>query len=146
MVGTLRGVAAAVLVAAAAACQDATAPATPTLDDLVGTYMASEAVYTSAADQALRRDIIAVGGAYILQIHPGGQYTTTLERPGSTHLVRQGTLEPSGNRLVVTERNAAPRMVDFTLDGDVLTWNDAADRYDFGEGAAPARFRATMTR
>jgi hypothetical protein len=131
--------------ALAAACESSTAPEVPTLADLEGNFTASHAVYTSAADANISRDVLAAGGAYTLQVHPGGQFTTTLERPGSTHLVRTGTLQVSGNRLAVTEKGAT-RMVEFSLEGDVLTLNDPADTFDFGDGSEAARFEATLSR
>lgn len=146
MMTSMRAVALAAAVSVAAACESATAPRVTTLDDLVGNYTATSAVFTAAADAAVTHDVLGTGGTYILQIHPGGQYTTTLQRPGHAHTVRTGTLALNGDRMAVTEWGQPTRMVEFSLSGDVLTWHDMTDRFDFGGGDEVSRFQATLAR
>jgi hypothetical protein len=119
-----------------------------TIADMHGTYMATEAGWTAAADAGTHFDLVGTGGTYEMVILPDGAFTTRIHREGHADTVDTGIMQltPAGD-LTVTQ-NGVTRPIDFTWQDGTLTWADSGTHWDFGAGAGmeDAHFRGTFAR
>jgi hypothetical protein len=109
---------------AVAACSDSTGI---TVEDLVGTWEATEIVFTSTADPSESVDAIDLGASLTVTINSAGTVTTVFDNGQGGTDTDSGTLSVDGSTLTIgSDTFEAERS------GDVLTLTGAVD-FDFDE-------------
>jgi len=117
-----------------------------TEESLVGTWTASQFVFTEIGNSATEFDVIAVGGAVTLVIRANNTYSITFTLPGSSPDSSDGTWALSGDVLTLDEGTADETALDVSLSGSTLTIRTSDVTFDFGDGDVPARLEGTFTR
>lgn len=113
------------LVAAATACGDSTGI---TVEDLVGTWEASEILFTNAANSSQRVDLIDLGASLTVTVNASGTVSTLFNDGQGGTDSDAGTLGTDATTLTIgSETYQAERS------GDELTLSDATSEYDFDE-------------
>jgi hypothetical protein len=116
-------------------------------DDLVGTWNATEFVFSNFDDPVMDFDVIGEGGAVTIVIRADGTYTATFTFPESEPEVDNGTWELSGSVLTFDAGTADETDFDVSLSGNTLTiYSDDIGEFDFGDGDEPAQLDATFVR
>lgn len=119
-----RVLAAGAMALAVAACSDSTGI---TVEDLVGTWEATEIVFTSTADPSESVDAIDLGASLTVTINSAGTVTTVFDNGQGGTDTDSGTLSVDGSTLTIgSDTFEAERS------GDVLTLTGAVD-FDFDE-------------
>jgi hypothetical protein len=109
---------------AVAACSDSTGI---TVEDLVGTWEATEIVFTSTADPSESVDAIDLEASLTVTINSAGTVTTVFDNGQGGTDTDSGTLSVDGSTLTIgSDTFEAERS------GDVLTLTGAVD-FDFDE-------------
>jgi hypothetical protein len=107
-----------------AACSDSTGI---TVEDLVGTWEATEIVFTSTADPSESVDAIDLAASLTVTINSAGTVTTVFDNGQGGTDTDSGTLSVDGSTLTIgSDTFEAERS------GDVLTLTGAVD-FDFDE-------------
>jgi hypothetical protein len=105
--------------------------------DLDTAWSASAMVYWRAPDWTESFDIIPVGGAYELDLHPDLTYVGSKTLPGEDPVVHNGHWEIFGNLLILHDEVAMDlKVLEYHLngEGDLTLWR-YVDHYDFdGDG------------
>lgn len=119
-----RVLAAGAMALAVAACSDSTGI---TVEDLVGTWEATEIVFTSTADPSESVDAIDLEASLTVTINSAGTVTTVFDNGQGGTDTDSGTLSVDGSTLTIgSDTFEAERS------GDVLTLTGAVD-FDFDE-------------
>jgi hypothetical protein len=129
----------------APACGDSTSV---TGDDLLGTWTATEFVFSDFEDPVTDFDVIQVGGDVTMVVRADGTFTITVAIPFAAPEVQDGTWElQDGNVLVITEQGQVDGVaLEIELSGTTLTvYSDDVD-FDFGDGEIPAQLNATFVK
>ncbi|MEN6559780.1 MAG: lipocalin family protein [Acidobacteriota bacterium] len=123
---------AAVLVSAG--CKSSAGP--EDTESFLGTWNATKAEYTSAANSSTKVDIVAGGSTAVLVLN-ATTFTLTITDPGESAVVAGGTWSASTDVLTLTwtSGNSGTTQFDYTLSGDNLTLNDGHVLYDFTPGS-----------
>lgn len=124
-----------------------TAPDVLTVEDLAGTWNATQYTITSNANPALSVDLIAVGGAFTWTADVNGNFTGEVTIPaiagGPATVQFQGTYALlSETSLQVTFNPDIPPLltsgtVDFDLTGNTATITDDTESFDFDMDGTP---------
>ncbi len=118
----------------AAGCQSSTGP--EDTESFVGTWNATKAEYTSAANPGTKVDIVA-GGSTAVLVFGSAAFTLTITDPGESPVVAGGTWSASTDVLTLTwtSGNSGESQFDYTLSGDNLTLEGGHMQYDFTPGS-----------
>lgn len=121
-----------------------------TVDDFVGSWQASSAVFTNNADANEQYAVIENGGEMRMTVLTGGG-ARTWTTIGDTSDEWDAQLAVDGSTVTSTpvEATRLVRSYEFTLDGDALTLVNTNDEFDFtGTDATPvsATVHIEMTR
>jgi len=118
--------------AVAVGCSDSTDPADVTIEDLVGTWVASSFTYTADANPAQTFDLVANGGGFTLTVQADGSVTGTQSILGMTDTFNADMTVANGV-LTVTTTDVPPEVLTFTftLDGNTITMTDTSAEFDF---------------
>ena len=121
-----------------------------TVEDFVGTWVASSHVYVNNADAAQSFDLVANGGESRITVLSGGRARTWVTI-GTFSDEWDSGFSIDGNSLttVPVEAGRPTRTFMFTLTGDALTLVNASDAFDFtltGATPVPATMTFTATR
>jgi hypothetical protein len=115
--------------AALVACGDSTGV---TVNDLEGTWTATEMVFTSQADPSTSIDLVAAGGSLTLTIRADGTFTTAMREPGGEIDIDTGTVSVEGTVLTIAESGqGSPTAFSASRSGDNLTLTSSDEDYDF---------------
>ncbi len=139
-----------VLAAVAVGCSDSTAPGDVTLDDLVGTWTATSAVFTPVGG-GTGVDVVPLGMGLTITIAATGTYTLTVTVPLETPEVETGTMTVSNGVITATPDDPLedPLAIDIvSLEGDVLTLFFDDEEWDFDDDGQddPATMTVVMER
>ena len=140
------------LAMAGAGCNDSTSPEDITIQDLVGTWVASSFVYTGVDDPAQQVDLIESGGSFTMTISDAGAFTgTTVYEPMGT-LTYTGTLSISNRTLTQDFDDADVPTLTWTISefaNDSMTIEGAQGPFDFTDNGlddlVTASIQATVT-
>lgn len=120
-----------------------------TLQDLAGTWDATEVTFQSLDNPLILFDLVALGGSLTLSVQADGSYAATLQAPGEAPETETGTVAVAGDRIVLAV-DGVPGSVafDFTLAGSTLTMVTEEEGFDFdGDDVNdPARLTLVMVR
>lgn len=131
-----------VLAAAVTACDDDDPTATD--DALVGTFSATEAVFTDEADPNNQFDVIAEDGTFDMEFRSDQTFRSELNLPERDPVVRTGSFALDGSNLTLTE-DGVSRNATLTRSGSDLIIADPGDRFAFdNEVTVPARMNARL--
>jgi hypothetical protein len=125
------------------ACSETTVP----VDDLIGTWNATEFVFANFEDPVTDFDVIAMGGDLSIVIRADGTYTLTLSMPFAEPEVIEGDWVLDGSVLTLDE-GVDPVAFDIALDGNTLTLHTEDAEFDFDEDGTddPAQVDVTLVR
>lgn len=126
------------------------APAQVSVEDLVGTWLASTDLYTNAADSSQQFDLVANGGETRIAILAGGRARTWVTL-GAYYDEWDAQLSVDGNKLTSrpAETRRPTRVFVFELAGDDITLQTKDSEFDFtrsGASPVPASEYLEMTR
>lgn len=115
-------------------CKSNTGP--EDVESFLGTWNATKAEFTSAANAGLHVDIVA-GGSTVALLFNASTFTLTITDPGESPVVSGGTWSASTDVLTLTwtSGNTGETQFEYTLSGDSLTLNDGHMMYDFTPGS-----------
>ncbi|HSQ79334.1 MAG TPA: hypothetical protein VLN41_01960 [Candidatus Bathyarchaeia archaeon] len=121
-----------VSVALGLACKSNTAP---DADTLKGTWTATKAEFTSAADPGTKADVVALGGTAVLVLNETTA-VLTITKSGESARVYNATWSSSTDVLTLTwtSGSSGESQFDFVLDGDSLTMEGGHLPFDFTAG------------
>jgi len=125
-------------------CGDATGVA---VNDLQGTWNATEFLLTNAANTSQTVELISQGFALTFTIGAGGSLTATIEAMGMQE-TETGTISTSGNSVTIT-LESDPSTGTISRDGDTITMNlTTGVEWDFDDDNSdePATGRLVMRR
>jgi hypothetical protein len=114
-------------------CGDSTSePEGTSIQDLVGSWKASSALFTNQANPSQQFDVVGAGGEIRMTILEGGRARTWVEL-GDFSDEWDALFTISGNQLTSTPAEAArpPRQYTFELQGDRLTISRSDAQFDF---------------
>ena len=121
----------AVTLTATLGCGDATGVS---VEDLTGTWVATQFLFTNPANAAETFDAIAAGGSLSLTVQATGDYTATITEPGSAAEVVTGTISVEGNVVTIAESGqGSPTPYAATRSGDTLTLTTDDEEFDFDD-------------
>jgi hypothetical protein len=129
----------------AMACSETTVP----VDDLIGTWNATEFVFANFEDPVTDFDVIAMGGEVEIVIRADNTYTITFTLPFSAPDATDGTWELDGDLLTFTDEGEVDGIeLEIELSGTTLTVHSEDVTFDFDDGAGeiPAQFDATFVK
>jgi len=129
--------------AVAVGCSDSTGV---TNTDLVGTWAASEFVFSDFADPVTDFDVIGMGGGATIVIRADSTFTTTITLPFSDPLVANGTWKLQGDKTLILTEGSETTALDVSLSGTTLTIHTTDLTFDFGNGEIPAQLNAKFTK
>lgn len=121
---------AAVAVAVAVGCSDSTAPEDLTLEDLVGTWVASAFRYQATANPAQQFDLVAQGGAFTLTVTANGTVTGSATLLGETETFT-ATITVANGIVTITDATEVDQFTITAYDGDTITMTDVSQNFDF---------------
>jgi hypothetical protein len=122
-----------VLLVLAAGCNGETGISSPALGRarVAGEFDARAALLTAAQDPGMRVDVISQDGQFRFDLGDG-RFSSQLVVPGRADVVRSGTAEIRGDRLVLTDvGTTVSRSIPFTFDAGVLRLTDPTFAFDF---------------
>lgn len=119
-------------VALGLACKSNTAP---DADTLKGTWTATKAEFTSAADPATKADVVALGGTVVLVLNETTA-VLTITKSGEAARVYNASWSASTDVLTLTwtSGSSGESQFDFVLDGDSLVLEGGHMPFDFTPG------------
>jgi hypothetical protein len=133
-------------VAVALGCSDSTGVA---VEDLTGTWVAIQYVFTNPANQSESIDWIAAGASLTIAIDAAGDYTATIVEPGNAPEVISGTIAVEGDVVTISESGTgSPTPYVASRSGDTLTLDTSDEEYDFDGDSIedPASLRIVLQR
>lgn len=115
-----------------------------TEDDLIGTWNATEFVFSDFGDPVTDFDVLAEGGSVTMGIRADGTFTLTFTIGGLEPDVVDGTWDLQGDDvLILTEEGEVDGLaLEISLDGTTLTVYSDDVEFDFGDGEIPAQLEA----
>jgi hypothetical protein len=115
-----------------------------TEDDLIGTWNATEFVFSDFGDPVTDFDVLAEGGSVTMVIRADGTFTLTFTIGGLEPDVVDGTWDLQGDDvLILTEEGEVDGLaLEISLDGTTLTVYSDDVEFDFGDGEIPAQLEA----
>jgi hypothetical protein len=119
-------------------------PTEITVENLEGTWDATEYLFTNSANSSQTADIVALFGATMtLVVQSDGTTTSTFNDGQGGTSSNSGTFNASGSSLTL-----AGVTYQATLDGDALTLTSATAAYDFDDNGSddPATVSITLER
>jgi len=116
------------------------------VEDLVGTWNATQFVFSDFGDPVTDYDVIASGGAVTLTIQANNTYAISFTLPGSAPEMDDGTWALSGSTLTLDAGTVDETVLSISLSGNTLTFHSTDITFDFGDGDVPAKLDATLTR
>ncbi|MDH5196402.1 MAG: lipocalin family protein [Gemmatimonadota bacterium] len=127
------------------ACSDSTGV---TQTDLVGSWNATEFVFSDFGDPVTDFDVLAGGGAVKFTFGADGSFTIVFTMPMSAPDTTGGTWVLQGsNRLIITDEGAIDGSeLQISLSGTTLTVYSDDVEFDFGAGDIPAQLDATFVK
>jgi hypothetical protein len=121
----------AITVIATIGCSDTTGVS---VEDLTGTWLATQFTFTNPANAAESFDLIAAGGTLSLTVDATGDYTATFVEPGSAPDVTTGTISVEGDIVTISESGqGSPTPYAASRSGDTLTLTTDEEEYDFDD-------------
>jgi hypothetical protein len=116
-------------------------------DDLIGTWNATEFVFSNFEDPVTDFDVIAMGGDLSVVIRADGTYTLTLSQPLAEPEVIEGDWVLNGDVLTLDEGVDAVAF-EISLNGDTLTLHSEDVEFDFDDDGTddPAQVDVTLVR
>ncbi len=136
----------AVVAVASLGCSDATGVS---LEDLTGTWVATQYSFTNLADPTQSMDLISAGGGLTLTVEATGDYTATLVVPGDAPEVITGTVSVAGDTLTISESGqGSPTPYLASRSGGTLTLTSDEEEFDFDDDGVeePASARIVLVR
>jgi hypothetical protein len=139
------------LVAAAAACQgEPSGISAPLLARarVAGEFDARSALLTAAQNPGMQLDVISQDGQFRFNLGDG-EFSSQLLVPGRLDVLRAGTAEIRGDRLILTDvGSTTSRSIPFTFNAGVLRLTDPTFSIDFTNGGVtlPAVLTAELVR
>jgi hypothetical protein len=115
-------------------------------EDIVGTWNATDFVFSNFEDPVVDFDVIVMGGDVTIVIRADGTYTITFTMPESEPEVDDGTWVLDGDQLTFDAGTVDESAFDVSLDGNTLTIHGEDLEFDFGDGDEPAQLDATFVR
>ncbi len=116
-------------------------------EDVIGTWNATEFVFSNFEDPVTDFDVIAMGGDLSIVIRADGTYTLTLSMPFAEPEVIEGDWVLDGDVLTLDEGVDAVAF-EISLDGNTLTLHTEDVEFDFDEDGTddPAQLDVTLVR
>jgi len=116
-------------------------------EDVIGTWNATEFVFSNFEDPVTDFDVIAMGGDLSIVIRADGTYTLTLSMPFAEPEVIEGEWVLDGDVLTLDEGVDAVAF-EISLDGNTLTLHTEDVEFDFDEDGTddPAQLDVTLVR
>lgn len=109
--------------------------------DLVGTWEATSAVFTSNVDPSITVDAVPLGGSATLTVTVDGRFTLITVLPGAPAEIDTGiivSITVDTMTLLFDNEPNNPEAVNFTLSGNTLTITSDDFAFDFGMGDVSA--------
>lgn len=118
----------------AAGCSSSTTP--EDLESLVGSWSATEAMFTSAGDPGTSVEVIAEGTTMVLTLNDS-TFTLTITEPGEDPEVAEGTWSASAEIITLdwTSGFSGETQFEYDLDGDTLTLSGGHVEFEFTPGS-----------
>lgn len=118
------------------------------VEDLVGTWNATEFVFSDFGDPVTDFDVLDSGGAVSIVIRANNTYTITFTFPGAEPETDDGTWALDGDVLTFDAGTADETAFDVSLSGNTLTIHTEDITFDFDEDGddEPAQLDATFAR
>jgi hypothetical protein len=118
------------------------------VEDLVGTWNATEFVFSDFGDPVTDFDVLAMGGAVSIVIEADGTYTITFTMPESEPEVDTGTWDLDGDVLTFDAGTIDETAFELSLSGDTFTIHSEDVTFDFDEDGTEdaAQLDATFVR
>lgn len=131
------------LIGLGVSCSDDVAEA-----DLVGTWTATQFVFSDFGDPVTDFDLLAAGGDVEIVIRANNTYTITFDVPWADPEVDDGTWALAGSVLTFDEGTADETAFDVSLSGNILTIYTDDITFDFDENGTddPAQLNARFER
>lgn len=137
-----RRLALASLLLAAACSSKSTAP---NQNSLVGTWVATQLVFTSQANPATTFDAIANNYGLTMIYDASGSYTFITTAPGLSPDTATGTVTLNGNSIALADDQGGAISGTYTINGNTLTVHlSTGITYDFGAGEVAATADGTL--
>ena len=117
------------------------------VDDLTGTWNATQFQFTNTANPAQTVDLITLGATFTLNILADGDYTATVQEPGELTETLVGTLTVSGDAITIAESGqGSPTLFTAARSGNTLTLTTTDEEFDFDEDdiEEPASLRMVL--
>jgi len=133
------------LVGLGVACSDSTGV---TGADLVGTWNATQFVFSDFGDPVTDFDVMATGGTVKITFRADSSFTIVITIPAVPVDSTEGTWSlPTDTRLILTDQGAASGTeLQISLSGTTLTVYSVDVEFDFGNGDIPAKLDATFVK
>lgn len=112
-------------------------------EDIVGTWNATDFVFSNFEDPVVDFDVIDAGGDITIILRADGTYTITSV---FLDLDDDGDWVLNGDVLTFDDGTVDESAFDVSLDGNTLTIHGEDLEFDFGDGDEPAQLDATFVR
>jgi hypothetical protein len=118
------------------------------VEDLIGTWNATEFVFSNFEDPVTDVDVIDLGGEVTIIIRADNTYTVQLELPGAEPEEVDGEWVLNGDVLTFDEGTADETVFNISLSGTTLTIHTEDLEFDFDEDGTdePAQLDATFVK
>jgi hypothetical protein len=126
------------------ACSDSTGV---TEDALIGTWNATEFVFSDFEDPVTDFDVLGEDGSVEMEIRANGTYTITINLGFGAETL-DGTWELQGDDLLILTEEGTVEEIAFevSLEDTTLTVYSDDIEFDFGDGDIPAQLNAVFTK
>ncbi len=102
------------------------------VNDLAGTWTATQYVFTSQVDASQTVDLITQGGSFTLTILEDSTFTSQFLEPGEELKTRTGTVTVVGSTITIAESGqGSPEAFTVSRDGNAMTLIMLNEDYDF---------------
>jgi len=117
-------------------------------EDIVGTWNATEFVFSNFEDPVTDFDVIAMGGDLSIVIRANGTYTLTVSLPFADPEVIDGDWVLNGGVLTLDDGTVDEAVFEISLSGNTLTLHTEDAEFDFDEDGTddPAQVDVTLVR
>jgi hypothetical protein len=126
------------------ACSDSSGV---TEENIVGTWNATEFVFSDFEDPVTDFDVLAEGGTVEMEIRANGTFTLTINF-GFGAETTDGTWELQGDDLLILTEEGTTDDIQFEVslsDTTLTVYSDDVD-FNFGDGEIPAQLEAVFTK